>query len=101
MLYCGCRAVKPHFARRLLSEELIEMPVVIDYRHCDGVEDCPAVRICDANALYFDPATRRVEYDQDKCRNCGTCAHYCGLGAVMHVATDAERQELETLLQQG
>ena len=75
------------------------MPVVVDYSLCDGVEGCPAVKICDAGALYFDRDTGRVEYDRERCRNCGTCAHYCGPGAVMHVATDEEWRELQALLQ--
>ena len=77
------------------------MPVAVDYHLCDGVEDCPAVMICDANALYFNRETHKVEYDREKCRNCGTCVHYCRPGAVMHVATDEEWQELRALLQAG
>lgn len=75
------------------------MPVAVDYNLCDGVEDCPAVRICDAGALYFNYETRRVEYAKDRCRNCGTCVHYCHPGAVMHVATEEEWQELLALLE--
>lgn len=77
------------------------MPVALDYHFCDGVEDCPAVRICDAGALYYDSQTRRVEYNRESCRDCGSCANYCGPGAVMHVATDEEWQELLLLLHQG
>ena len=75
------------------------MPVVVDYHICDGVEGCPAVTICDANALYYSSETGRVEYDLDRCRSCGTCVQYCAPGAVMHVETEEEWQELLTLLQ--
>ncbi len=75
------------------------MPVVVDYNLCDGVEGCPAVSICDAEALFFDPATKTVKYDLDKCRDCGTCANYCAPGAVMHAGTREEWEELRTLVQ--
>ncbi|MHB1414952.1 MAG: 4Fe-4S dicluster domain-containing protein [Chloroflexota bacterium] len=75
------------------------MPVVVDYNICDNVEGCPAVAICDAGALHFDTETRRVEYDREACRDCGTCANYCAPAAVMHVATDEEWQELKTMMQ--
>ncbi len=75
------------------------MPVVVDYHICDGVEDCSAVRICDANALYFNRETRKVEYDLERCRDCGSCAHYCGPGAVMHAETEEEWEQLKILLQ--
>ena len=75
------------------------MPVAVDYHICDGVEGCPAVTICDANALHFDQQTGRVEYDREKCRDCGTCVNYCAPGAVMHVETDEELQELLSMLQ--
>ena len=74
------------------------MPVAIDYNLCDGVQDCPAVRICDAEALFFNSATRKVEYDLEQCRNCGTCANYCAPGAVMHAPTQEEWEELAALL---
>jgi len=74
------------------------MPIAVDYNLCDGVQDCPAVKICDAEALHFDRATGRVEYDREKCRNCGTCANYCRPGAVMYVETDEEWLELRALL---
>lgn len=77
------------------------MPVVVDYRICDGVEGCPAVGICDAGALHFDAAKGRVEYDRERCRDCGTCVHYCAPGAVMHVGTEEEWRELISLLEQG
>jgi len=77
------------------------MPVAVDYHICDGVEDCPAVKICDANALYYNKETHRVEYDLEACRNCGTCVQSSGPGAVMHVETEAEWRELLALLQGG
>lgn len=74
------------------------MPVVVDYSLCDGVESCPAVRICDAEALFFDQVAGRVEYDNEKCRNCGTCANYCGMGAVLYAPTDEEWEEVRALM---
>ncbi len=74
------------------------MPILLDYNLCDGVEGCPAVSICDADALYFDSRTRRVEYDKEKCRNCGTCANYCGPSAVLHVPTEEEWEEIRALM---
>lgn len=76
------------------------MPVIIDYNLCDGVEDCPAVRICDADALYFDSVTGRVEYNEEKCRDCGTCANYCGPNAVLHVPTEEEWLEIMAMTQE-
>jgi len=103
MIYWLGRAVNHSLITSLLGpgRRWLIMPVVVDYRYCDGVQDCPAVRICDAGALFFNSSTGRVEYDQEKCRNCGTCAHYCGYGAVMHVATDEERQMLLELIKRA
>jgi TPP-dependent indolepyruvate ferredoxin oxidoreductase alpha subunit len=75
------------------------MPVIIDYNLCDGIEGCPSIRICDAEALYFDPVSHRVEYDKAKCRDCGTCSNYCGMGAVLHAATEEEWNELRGLME--
>ena len=75
------------------------MPILIDYNLCDGVEGCSAIRICDAEALYFDSAGGRVEYDKEKCRNCGTCSNYCGMGAILHVPTDEEWQEVKAMME--
>ena len=74
------------------------MPVVVDYGLCDGVEGCPAVTICDAGALYYDSATKRVEYDRSSCRDCGTCANYCAPAAIMYAATEEEWQELKQMV---
>lgn len=75
------------------------MPIVLDYKLCDGVEWCPAITMCDSDSLYFDKATGRVEYDKDSCRNCGTCANYCGMNAIMFAPTDEEWEELRTLVE--
>ncbi len=75
------------------------MPVVVDYTICDGVAGCPAVQICDAGALHFDDESRRVEYNKEDCRNCGTCVNYCAPGAVMHVETEEEWEALHALVQ--
>lgn len=75
-----------------------EVPVLLDYTLCDGVQDCPAVRICDAGALYFDSSTGKVEYRKELCRNCGTCANYCGMNAVMYAPADEEWKELRSLV---
>ncbi|MCL4465097.1 MAG: hypothetical protein M1401_03210 [Chloroflexi bacterium] len=74
------------------------MPVIVDYDICDSVEGCPAVMICDAGALYYDNSSGRVQYDRDRCRDCGTCANYCAPAAVMHAATEEEWQELKQML---
>lgn len=76
------------------------MPILLDYNLCDGVDGCPAVRICDAEALYFDATTSRVEYDKEKCRNCGTCVNYCGMSAVMYAPTEEEWEEIRSLMEQ-
>lgn len=75
------------------------MPVVVDYSICDNAEGCPAVSICDAGALYFDTKKRRVGYDREKCRDCGTCMNYCGPAAVMHVPSEEEWQQLRAMVQ--
>ena len=73
------------------------MPVIIDYNLCDGVQDCAAIRMCDAEALFFDASTGRIEYDKGKCRNCGTCANYCGPSAILHVPSEEEWEEIRAM----
>ena len=81
------------------------MPILIDYRRCDGSPDCPAAKWCASGALAYNHATGRIEYDRARCNDCGTCAHWCGPGAIYVAADDAEltflRQELDRLEAEG
>ncbi len=74
------------------------MPIVLDRSLCDSVPDCPAVRICDAEALRFDPVSGFILYDRQKCRDCGTCSNYCGMNAILHVPSEEEWLEVARLL---
>ena len=55
--------------------------------------------MCDAGALYFDPTTRRVEYNRERYRDRGTGANCCGPAAVMQAPTAEERQQLRAMVQ--
>lgn len=77
------------------------MPILIDYSLCDSVQGCAAVSICDAEALYYQPATNRIEYEREKCRNCGTCANYCGMSAILHVPSEEEWEEVRAMMDTG
>lgn len=81
------------------------MPILIDYARCDGSPDCPSIRWCTSAALQYDAEAGRVTYNREQCTSCGTCANWCGPGAIYFVDTDEEleflREELAKLGEAG
>ncbi|KKM09261.1 hypothetical protein SY88_19750 [Clostridiales bacterium PH28_bin88] len=70
------------------------MPILINYQACDGSPDCPPIKWCTSAALSYDPDEKKVKYDREKCSNCGTCANWCGPGAIYFVETDEDLEFL-------
>ncbi len=64
---------------RLFVEAADGRKVPVLCRHCD---DAPCVNACIAGALHYDPLTRAVLCDWDRCIGCWTCIMVCPYGVV-------------------
>ncbi len=49
--------------------------IAYDRKKCIGCQLC--VKVCPANAVVFDPKTRKIKYYPSRCTFCGECVNVC------------------------
>jgi ferredoxin len=57
------------------------MSVNVEVARCPQNHPCPAVRVCQFNALSQDGYSA-PSVDEDKCEDCGKCVSFCPRGAL-------------------
>ncbi|MBT3262176.1 4Fe-4S binding protein [Candidatus Woesearchaeota archaeon] len=58
------------------------MPVLINFKICDNVEECAGVETCQTGAITWDKENNTLRIDNSKCTNCGACESSCMVNAI-------------------
>jgi carbon-monoxide dehydrogenase iron sulfur subunit len=70
---------EPPPKKRLFVEAFQGHAAPIHCRHC---EVAPCVRVCPTGALFSDPASGLVHYQENRCIGCFLCAMSCPFGVI-------------------
>lgn len=60
------------------------MPIKVIKDRCPQNHKCPAVSVCPVDALHQDGLFAPV-VKTDKCIDCGKCAKFCPMGALVQI----------------
>jgi len=71
------------------------MAILINFKICDNVPECPCIEKCPVNAISYDKKEKKLITDNDKCTNCGICEDECPVGAMRVAKTQKEYKEIE------
>ena len=71
------------------------MPVLINFKICDKVEDCGGIEVCPTGAFYWDKKNKTIAIDNSKCVSCGTCEKACPVGAIRFAKNDEEYKKIK------
>ncbi len=58
------------------------MTVLINFKICDNVQECPCLEVCPNNSLYWDKAKKTLCINESTCLNCGACTEKCYISAI-------------------
>lgn len=67
--------------------------VIINRNICDNAAECDGIRVCPTNALHWNEANKKVDYDPQSCIDCGDCANEeigCPVGAILWGVDEAD-----------
>jgi NAD-dependent dihydropyrimidine dehydrogenase PreA subunit len=71
------------------------MAVLINFKICDNVPECPCIEICPNKAIYYDKEKKTLVVDNSKCTSCGSCENECPVGAMRVAQTDEEYERIK------
>ena len=66
-----------------VKNSIIKGRVILNRNICDNAPECSGIEECPTGALYWDEENERIEYDENKCINCGNCAKHCPVEAIL------------------
>ncbi|MCL2629784.1 MAG: 4Fe-4S dicluster domain-containing protein [Alphaproteobacteria bacterium] len=65
--------------------------IIINPKVCDLSPICGGVAVCPTQALQYDKAARKINFDESKCVGCGACVAECP-AAALSLARNAEEE---------
>jgi len=71
------------------------MPVLINFKICDNVPECPCIEVCGVKAIFWDESEKKLKVDNSKCTNCRLCEKECPVEAMRVAKTDEEFEEIK------
>ncbi|HAR64212.1 MAG: 4Fe-4S ferredoxin [Candidatus Margulisiibacteriota bacterium] len=58
------------------------MSIIVNNAKCPQNHPCPSIRVCPVGAL-TQIGFKAPEVDEEKCIDCGKCARFCPMGALV------------------